>query len=1008
LPSYDPHYRALLIGNHIFPQNPRNLPELNGPLPDLDAMKVALCDGEAGLFSPENAHDLPDATSVEMKRAVQHLFKSANRDDTVLLYYTGHGREDIRGNLYLCANDTETDYLQSTAMDWAFIRNAVEDSAAKATVIILDCCKSGNFKGGGDVGSISGEGRFILASTRAGENSGDADAPKCPSWFTAALVEGLRSGASDFDKDGRITFSDLYKYTTEQLKPRGQVPRRGGAHTGDVLMALSPLSQNSRHGTLSESLQTALESPYANDHIRAVKVLGEWLAGDDPARTAAALSHPPKIDDNDAPRVTDAARALLRPSMPSTATANPANETEPALDTPAGSMLEADDRNTTHAEDNDTAEKSQTEQEIALSLEFDRTPGNGLTREEALQACRRHGFSPQTIDAWVSGNYLVIRDDGLRYLGKAGVYRVEKNGGKVENGRSLTEDISESHAGENADSKFAQQYSTGNRGHHRFWHFYRVIGTAAITESRLLKEHLRFAHSGRLYTRRQETKLVRVLGRTAIVGLLLLMVGLFALLNTYHRWIPVDWGITPSLAMMAVSVIVIFEPSMRRPGPETKFVRILGKIVIVGLIFLIVDSTVFSALNIFFHWISYIWLISPILLMVFFVIVIFIGYQVSRALRARRLGLVVVGCAAVAAGITFPLILSQPGGASGQPQNASPSATLTDPSATLTDPVAYGGGDVQAAVFSPDGKMVATVDSNGSAYLWDLASPSHPVATITDPVPALAGDAGVSGLVFSPDGKMVATADADNSAYVWDLASLGHPVATLTDPDSNSLTIGVSGLAFSPDGKMVATGDGNGSAYLWDLASPSHPVATLTDPDSNSFNGGVNDVAFSPDGKMVATADANDGAYLWDVASPSHPVATLTNPDPQAGDGGVSGLAFSPDGKIVATADGNGSAYLWDVASPSHLVATLTVPDGDTLYDVAFSPDGKMVATADADNSAYLWDVANPGHPVATITDPRSSAVSSVAFSPDGKMVATADDSVSAYLWKLAQPLTDP
>jgi WD40 repeat protein len=93
------------------------------------------------------------------------------------------------------------------------------------------------------------------------------------------------------------------------------------------------------------------------------------------------------------------------------------------------------------------------------------------------------------------------------------------------------------------------------------------------------------------------------------------------------------------------------------------------------------------------------------------------------------------------------------------------------------------------------------------------------VATLTNPDPQ-AGDGGVSGLAFSPDGKMVATADAYNSAYLWDVASPGHPVATLTDPRSSQ----VQDVAFSPDGKTVATADGTVSAYLWRLVQP------LTDP----------------------------------------------------------------------------------------------------------------------------------------------------------------------------------
>lgn len=65
-------------------------------------------------------------------------------------------------------------------------------------------------------------------------------------------------------------------------------------------------------------------------------------------------------------------------------------------------------------------QKTRKEREIALLLEFDRAPGDGLSREEATRACKRHGFSPQTVGAWARGDYLMTRDDGLRYIGDAG------------------------------------------------------------------------------------------------------------------------------------------------------------------------------------------------------------------------------------------------------------------------------------------------------------------------------------------------------------------------------------------------------------------------------------------------------------------------------------------------------------------------------------------------------------------------------------------------------------
>ncbi|MDA0634662.1 hypothetical protein OUY22_14660 [Nonomuraea sp. MCN248] len=40
----------------------------------------------------------------------------------------------------------------------------------------------------------------------------------------------------------------------------------------------------------------------------------------------------------------------------------------------------------------------------------------GLTQKEASELFQRHGFAPQTTGGWARGDWVEIRDDGLRYL----------------------------------------------------------------------------------------------------------------------------------------------------------------------------------------------------------------------------------------------------------------------------------------------------------------------------------------------------------------------------------------------------------------------------------------------------------------------------------------------------------------------------------------------------------------------------------------------------------------
>ena len=209
-------YRALLIGNSTFDAD-ASLNPLNAPTKDVARLHRALVDAESGLFDDDHVRLVTERTSDELLDELDTFFGSAHRDDLLLLYYSGHGLLDHRNQLYLCGRTTRSDRLLRTAVSNVRINEFIAQSVARCTVIVLDCCSSGMFKGG-DVGQqLAGPGRYVVSSTRGSELANDAATSTGTSLFTEYMVTGLLGEAEDLNEDGYVDLREIYDYVRKQL-----------------------------------------------------------------------------------------------------------------------------------------------------------------------------------------------------------------------------------------------------------------------------------------------------------------------------------------------------------------------------------------------------------------------------------------------------------------------------------------------------------------------------------------------------------------------------------------------------------------------------------------------------------------------------------------------------------------------------------------------------------------------------------------------------------------------
>ena len=222
-------YRALLIGNSTYPADEHNLQQLRGPIKDIAAVNRALIDKDTGLFADADVTLLPEATSTRAIRALGKFFAGADRDDVLLMYFSGHGKLDQNGRLHLCMQDTETTDLLATA---------VSTSGSTSSPMRRGRATSSSSSTAATPAPSAAVTWASRSPDRAGTScraAGDAVGQRRHRRQRHQLLHPASRRrlltAGDSDDDGYVSFSDVYAYIDRRLREGASRSRRG-ASTG--------------------------------------------------------------------------------------------------------------------------------------------------------------------------------------------------------------------------------------------------------------------------------------------------------------------------------------------------------------------------------------------------------------------------------------------------------------------------------------------------------------------------------------------------------------------------------------------------------------------------------------------------------------------------------------------------------------------------------------------------------------------------------------------------------
>lgn len=220
---------ALLIGVGDYAED-SGLKGLSTPTRNVAALAEVLGNEAVGGFA---VTPLLNPTQGDMSRAISDLFYNRDREDLLLLYFSGHGITDEERRLYFSNRDTRKyangTLNKGTAISADTIKDMMGSPLHRRVMVVLDCCFGGAFGEGiltmddqtVDVAAaLGGQGRVVLTAAHSmGYALEESDHEL--SVYTRYFHEGLVTGAAAIEGSEWISARMLHDYVATRVRQGG-------------------------------------------------------------------------------------------------------------------------------------------------------------------------------------------------------------------------------------------------------------------------------------------------------------------------------------------------------------------------------------------------------------------------------------------------------------------------------------------------------------------------------------------------------------------------------------------------------------------------------------------------------------------------------------------------------------------------------------------------------------------------------------------------------------------